>query len=166
MNWYVLQIQMVHAKSLCSFLNRNSLVHAFVPYMEVYLLKEERLDLRPLFPGYMFVWSDLTQIEFDSFLRNLDEGKKGLVRELKEANVSALREEEIELLENLLDEDHILRMSYGQLFGKQSIPYSGPLVKYSNNIKKVDFHRNMAFLNLNFFDREIGAGFLVKRNNK
>lgn len=166
MNWYVLQVQMVHAKRLCNFLNKNPLVHAFVPMMEVYLLKEERLDLRPLFSGYMFVWSDLDQIEFDSFLRGLAEGKKGLVRELKESNVSALREEEIDLLESILDKDHIVRMSYGKQFGKQSIPYSGPLVKYSRNIKKVDFHRNLAFLDLHIFDREIGMGFLVKRENK
>ena len=166
MNWYVLQVQVVHAKRLCNFLNRNSLVHAFVPMMEVYLLKEERMDLRPLFSGYVFVWSDLDQIEFDSFLRHLDEGKKGLVRELKESSVSALREEEIDLLENILDEEHVVRMSYGEQFSKRSIPYSGPLVKYSNHIKKVDFHRNMAFLDLQCFDREIGMGFLVKRENK
>lgn len=163
MYWYVLQIQQVHAKRLCSYLNGFDDILAVSPGMEVWLKKEARIECRPLFSGYLFVLSNRDQKDFDQFLFSLDEGKKGIVRELKTSGVQALRDDEIELLEKLLDKDFILRLSYGAYIGGRSIPFRGPLVPFSKNIVKVDFGRNKAILDLDIFDREITCGFVVKR---
>lgn len=163
MYWYVLQIQQVHAKRLCSYLNGFEDILAVSPMMEVWLKKEERIECRPLFSGYLFVLSNREQRDFDQFLFSLDEGKKGIVKELKTSGVQALRNEEIELLEKLLDKDFVLRLSYGAYIGGRSIPFKGPLVAFSENIKKVDFGRNRAILDLDVFDREIYCGFIVKK---
>ncbi len=162
MYWYVLQIQQIHVDRLCSYLNGFDDIVAISPKMEVWLKHEKRIELRPMFTGYLFVLSHMEQRDFDLFLLSL-ESKKGIVRELKSSGVQALRKEEIALLEDLLDKDYVLRLSYGAHISGRSIPFKGPLVKYSSNIKRVDFSSNKAMLDLDIFDREISCGFVVKR---
>ncbi len=162
MYWYVLQIQQSYGTRICSYLNTFDDILAVSPCMELWLKKEEHIEIKPMFPGYMLVLSHLDQKSFDSFLFSLKD-KKGIVRELKKSNVQALRDDEITLLENLLDKDFILRLSYGTYINKHSVPYKGPLVKYALNIKRVDFSANKAILDLDVFDREISCGFVVRK---
>lgn len=163
MNYYVLFVQTQLCERFIKVLNKNENIIAFIPKMETYRRDCSEYILDVMFPGYVFVKTEMNQLDFDRFLLNLQEQKKGFIKELKRENVSCLTDNEIEFLNDFLDEECILRMSYGTKIGGKSIPFKGPLVKYMNHIKRVNFYRNMAYLDFEFMNREIMVGFTVKK---
>lgn len=163
MNYYVLFAQTQLCERFVSVLNKNKNIIAFIPKMEVYRRDSSEYVLEVMFPGYVFIKTEMNQLDFDQFLVDLQEQKKGFIKELKREEVSCLTDEEIDFLNNFLDETYILRMSYGTKIGGRSIPYEGPLVKYMNYIKRVNFYRNIAYLDIEFMNRDIMVGFTVKK---
>ena len=163
MNYYVLFVQTQRCERLISVLNKNKNVTAFIPKMEMYRRDSTELILDTMFPGYVFVKTDMDQFEFDQFLFHLQEQKKGFIKELKKEDVSSLTKEEIEFINDFLDDSFILRMSYGARIDGRSIPFKGPLVKYMNHIKRVNFYRNIAYLDMEFMHRAIMVGFTVNK---
>lgn len=59
MNWYVLFVQTLYEDSLCDFLNRSNEVFAFSAKMEYYRKDRKSNELKSLFPGYVFVKTEL-----------------------------------------------------------------------------------------------------------
>lgn len=163
MNWYILYCQTAKVEQLCGTFNGRDDIEAFVPMMETYRRDQEHLVLERMFPGYLFVKTHRSQNEFSQLLLELKDQKDGVIRELRKEGVSSLTDDEITLLNNLLDEDHILRMSYGIRMNGKSIPYKGPLIRYTGNIERVDFYRHTAYLNIHFLGRKIICGLTVKR---
>lgn len=163
MNYYVLFVQTQYCERLTRILNGRCGIVAFMPRMEVYRRDCDTFVLEVMFPGYVFVKSELNQDEFDSFIMSLREEKKGFIRELKREDVSSLTEEEISFFENVLDDSFVLRMSYGAKIGARSIPFKGPLVKYTDHIVRVDFYRRLAYLDLKCMNRNIMVGFSVNK---
>ena len=49
-----------------------------------------------MFPGYVFIRSELGQEAFDRLLTELGERKQGMIRQLKEEGTTAMRKEERE----------------------------------------------------------------------
>lgn len=92
---------------VCLFLNRRKQVHAYIPQMEKYIASKETMILQVMFPGYVFVETTLDQLEFDAFLSSMDEEKDGIIRELRKEDVSALTDDEKDLLHKLLNENGI-----------------------------------------------------------
>lgn len=160
MNWYVLFVLVVKEDKLCSLLRKNGL-DAFIPMYEYYRRDIKGNAIKPLFPGYIFVRSDLEQLDFDQFLFNIKESKEGLIKELKKADVSALRDDEIKMFEYMLDSKGILRMSQAFIEDKRAKIYKGPLVHYQDHIVKVDKHNKLATLDLEFMDRRFVAGLEI-----
>ena len=132
MNWYVLFVLVVKEDKLCSLLRKKGL-DAFIPMYEY----------------------------FDQFLFNIKEPKEGLIKELKKADVSALRDDEIKMFEYMLDSKGILRMSQAFIEDKRAKIYKGPLVHYQDHIVKVDKHNKLATLDLEFMDRRFVAGLEI-----
>lgn len=163
MNYYVLFVQIQWCERLISVLNKNKDVVAFIPKMEMYRRDSTQYVLEVMFPGYVFVKTEMDQLEFDQFLFHLQEQKKGFIKELKREEVSSLTKQEIEFLNDFLDDSYILRMSHGTRIDGRSIPFKGPLVKYMNHIKRVNFYRNVAYLDIEFMHREIMVGFTVNK---
>lgn len=83
MNYYVLFCQTVRTEKVCQILNKKDGVHAFIPKMEVYIHINGNIDLKTMFPGYLFIKTKMNQLEFSSFILFLDEEKKGIIKELK-----------------------------------------------------------------------------------
>ena len=166
MNWYVLYCQSLKIEKLCCIFNSKDDIKAFIPMMETYRRDKENLILEKMFPGYLFVLTHRNREEFSDFLYGLKEQKDGVIKELKKNNVSSLTKEEIELLIHLLDENGVMKMSYGEKIGNRSIATQGPLVHYTDNIRRVDFYRRQAYLDILFLGREIICGFTVKRISK
>lgn len=160
MNWYVLFVLVVKEDKLCSLLRKNGL-DAFIPMYEYYRRDIKGNAIKPLFPGYIFVRSNLEQLDFDQFLFNIKEPKEGLIKELKKADVSALRDDEIKMFEYMLDGKGILRMSQAFIEDKRAKIYKGPLVHYQDHIVKVDKHNKLATLDLEFMDRRFIAGLEI-----
>lgn len=160
MNWYVLFVLVVKENKLCSLLRKNGL-DAFIPMYEYYRRDIHGNAIKPLFPGYIFVKSNLEQLDFNQFLFNIKEPKDGLIKELKKVDVSALRDDEIKMFEYMLDSKGILKMSQAFIEDKRAKIYNGPLVHYQDHIVKVDKHNKLATLDLEFMDRRFVVGLEI-----
>ena len=160
-NWYVLFVLVAKEKKLCSLLTKKGL-HAFIPQMEYYRRDIKGNALKPLFPGYIFIRSEMKQCDFDNFLYKLEDQKDGLIKQLKEDGVSALRKEEIEMFKELLNSKGILEMSQAFIKDNRAIVTSGPLTRYQDHIVKVDKHNKLAYLDIEFMNRQILVGLNIK----
>ena len=149
----------------------------FLPMREYYRRDKKENDLKPLFPGYLFVYSDMCKKELHEFLlahrvkvasflkelgrygRDLQEGQEASL----EDTTTDLTEEESFFLDTVLDEAGIQRMSAGYRESNgQIIVMEGPLVDYASRIVKADRHERLAYLNLKFREIDIVAGLEVK----
>ena len=149
----------------------------FLPMREYYRRDKKENDLKPLFPGYLFVYSDMGRKELHGFLlehrgkvtsflkelgqygQGLPEGQEGF----REGAATDLTEEESSFLDTILDKDGIQRMSAGYRENNgQIVVVEGPLVEYAGRIVKVDRHERLAYLNLKFREIDIVAGLEVK----
>ena len=160
-NWYVLFVLVAKSDKLCPLLNKKG-INAFIPQIEYYRRDIKGNALKPLFPGYIFVKSEMDQSDFDNFLYKLGEQKDGLIKQLKEDGVSALRDEEIEMFNKLLNDEGILEMSQAFIEDKRAKVIEGPLIYYQNHIVKVDKHNKLAYLDIEFMNRQILVGLNIK----
>lgn len=164
MNIYVLFCQVLKSEKVCQMLNRKEELHAFIPRMETYLHTAGEVVLKVMFPGYVFVETKLSQKEFDALLILLNDEKDGIIKVLKKEDVSALTEDEIQLMHQLLNKHGILKMSEGYKENGKTIVTKGPLVQLQDKIIKTDKRDMVALLNVRFLDRDIKAGILLKQN--
>ncbi len=160
----------------------------FFPCMESYRRGKEDFAIVPIFPGYIFIRTDLTIEELHDLIaqkrrENLINVKElGLKDRLAEMNkdlpegtdarddyvVSDLNEEEERFLDFMLGENEdgtgegLLRMSYGYKEGDRYIVMKGPLKAYENRIAAVNMHDRKAYLDIRVRDRMVKAGFEVK----
>ena len=153
--WYVIQTmsgQEQACMELCQKrLEKGSCQDMFVPryiakrhYQKGWHDKE-----MVLFPGYFFVDTD----EIGTIVEVLH-GIPQFSRVLKSAGeVAPVTREEQEFLEDLMDEDHVVRHSEGFLIGDQVYIMDGPLRNWKGRIRKVDRHRRIAYLDVDLFGR-------------
>ena len=158
MNWYVLYTLNYKTNKIITNLNRNENLIAFTPKYEVCQRKTKEVLIKPMFNNYIFIKTMLNQEEFNTLLFNMKEDNNGLIRQLKNADTSALTKKEIEFFNLVLDSKHVVRLSHGYQENGITKVTSGPLVAYENHIVKVDKHNCCAFLDLIFFDRRIKLG--------
>ena len=160
-NWYVLFALVVKENKLCSVLRRKGL-DAFIPKIEYYRRDIKGNTLKMLFPGYIFVRSEMKQSDFDNLLYELGEQRDGLIKQPKDDGVTALRDEEIEMLNKLLNSEGILEMSQAFIEDNKAKVIYGPLIHYQDHIVKIDKHNRIAVLDIEFLNRHILAGLEIK----
>ena len=160
-NWFILFAQTEKQNQLCFLLEQEG-VHAFLPMMEYYRRDKKGLAEKPMFPGYIFVQSELDQKEFDSLLDSMGERRWGFIRQLKEEGGTALTEEERAFFQWLLDDAGTVRMSYGYLnpAGKAVITY-GPLIGCERHIRKVDKHNRSVLMDFTFREDPVKLGLTI-----
>ena len=136
----------------------------FVPmYIRKIHFKKEWHDIRKtLFPGYFFV--DTENIE--PVLEQLAKVER-FTKVLRKAEaVSPVTEEEQTFLQNMMDESHTVQCSVGFIVGEKICITDGPLRNHYGLIKKIDRHRRIAKLEINFFGRptpaEVGLEVLAR----
>lgn len=160
-HWYVLLTIRSKEEEVCKYLNQNEGILAFSPKMEFYHRVSKQIQKRTLFGGYVFVVSKLSQIEVDEIFKKFPL-KSVFIHELKyEEDISALTDEEIRILNMFLDEEKVLRMSYGKLANNKLHVTKGPLVKMDDYIVKYDRHNRLATLNLNFLNQVWKVGVTI-----
>ena len=106
----------------------------------------------------------MNQIEFDTFLLLMNEQRDGIIRELKKDEVSALTQEEIYLLDILLDDEYLLRMSKGYKVNGKTVVIEGPLKKLEKHIVSVDKKSHEAVLNIQFLNKKLKAGIEMQNS--
>ena len=165
MNTYVLFCQTLKVEKIAKILNQKNGIKAIIPKMETYIRKTDEIVLKAIFPGYLFVQSNLEQEEFSILLKSLYAEKDGIIKELKKENVSALTLDEIKLLNEFLNKNGILEMSYGYKMSGRTVVVKGPLEKFQDNIIDSNKRDMYVTLNINFLGRNIKAGLMFMQNN-
>lgn len=162
MNWYVLFTLSQKTKKIISNLNRNKQIEAFVPEYEIMSRYTKVIQTKPMFDNYIFVKTILNQEDFNILLLRMKDDNDGLIKQLKNNETSALRREEIEFFDSVLDSHYIVRMSYG--YQENGITHIdvGPMQAFEDHIIKVDKHNCCAYLDLLFFDRKIKVGIDIR----
>lgn len=162
MNYYVLYCQTLKCEGVCRRLNEKGKLQAFIPQMESYHRLSNQILLKTMFPGYVFIKSELNQREFDALLSSLSDERNGIIKELKKSEVSALTQDEIDLYQRLWNQNGILVMSEGYKENGKTIVTKGPLLSFQEEIIATDKRDMVAVLKLTFLDRNIKAGILLK----
>lgn len=104
---------------------------------------------KPLFPGYLFFVSDNVEMLVRK-LRAVPEFTKVLGDGLRPV---ALYPHEVEFLQKYTNENRVLEMSCGFLEGDRLVVTEGPLKDYQGKIVKIDRHKRVAVLEMEFFGR-------------
>jgi transcriptional antiterminator NusG len=156
--WYILFVRTGAEEDVCTFLNHTG-INSFIPKKEVIYRREGRsiIQIRPMFPGYLFITSDLPQEQFHAVLQQMRSRKSGIVKELyyDREGTSALTAAEQDMLEGLLDQDQVLTASTGIIENDQVVVLQGPLKGYESRIVRIDRHKRQALLELNLCTRKV-----------
>lgn len=151
MNWYVLFVRGGMEEKIRDFFLSQGL-NAFTPKMKVVFRKQGISELveKIMFPGYLFIESELEQAAMDEQIKELRMQKTGIVKLLKfdKEGTPALRSEEKDYLERLLGKNKVLEHSTGLIQGNQVIITEGPLRGFESQIVKIDRHKRRAVLEL------------------
>ena len=156
--WHVLYVMGARQKRILELLNQQDGVKAFTPLKEVvHRIQGKRVIVKkPLFPSYVFVETELNPNGFQQALLQYRSQIRGILKELRyEDDVSALSTEERAYLEGLMDEEHNVRISKGEILDGEVIITEGPLKGYESNIIRIDRHKRRAILNVRMNDREM-----------
>lgn len=164
-HWYVLYTVVTNQERICRILRKEGL-NAFLPSMEYYRRDSKSIEIKPMFPGYLFIKESISQEELDNKLLQIKKSRGSFPKQLKEEGTSALRPDEIEMFTNLLDESGILRMSKAYLRDGKAVITEGPLIHYQDSIIKADRHNRLAWLELKFMDKNLQAGIEIQRVQK
>lgn len=149
---------------------------AFVPMVENYRRDRKEIELKPLFPGYVFLQTDIGFLKLHEIAMESREWlAKTAVRELGRLKwhdgelfleeceeEKDLSDEESTFIERMLDGGRVLRMSECYEEGKKFVVVKGPLVGLESQIGKVDKHNRRAVLKSKLLGRDIVAGLWVR----
>ena len=151
----------------------------FIPEREYWIRKTQSIGTKPLFPGYLFAVTDMSQTELYLFVRQHSRDIQTFthelaVKEMKDSGIQLdveaetwieLTEAEAEFLDRMLDEDGIERMSVGYRENNRYIIMEGPLKGWENHITKTVRHDREAWLDVSFREQKIVVG-LIQKNKK
>ena len=153
--WYVIQTtsgQEQDCLAVCRAKMDPSLYkEMFVPlYIDKMHFRKQWHDVKKvLFPGYFFV--DTGNV--DAVMKELSHIDR-LTKVLRNAEmVAPIRKEEQTFLQDMMNEEHIVECSKGFIIGDRVCITEGPLRNHYGFIRKVDRHRRIAKLEINFFGR-------------
>ena len=122
-----------------------------------YLYKKDGVfekRIRPLFPGYIFVSTDNVRDFYDS-LKKID----GFKRILKSGeDFTPISSEEAGFIAGITDDDYNISLSAGFIIDSKIKITSGTLIGNEGIIKKIDRHKRIGLIELNF----MGQPQLVK----
>ena len=157
MKWYVLFVVGGKENQIKSFLNKKykDWIAFFPMIQKIYRIKGvNSLRLKPLFPNYIFVKSEIDGIEFKRRLFEVRNQMAGIIKELNYENdeIPALREDEIAYLQQLLDKNYKIVPSKGYMKEGRVVITEGPLKGLEDQILKVNFHNRSALLQFKFLD--------------
>lgn len=121
-----------------------------------YQILGHRYLKRPLFPGYVFVETDMPEQIFLSEFSLFVYRSADIIRILKDSSGSVtLPAEERQRFEYLLRGKRCLEHSVGYIAGDKIVVTAGPLVGREAIIKKINRHNRDAMIELDFFGEKI-----------
>lgn len=149
MNWYVIYVRGGKEEEVKELLQKYYL-DAFCPKMEVLYRKqgESFLVNKLMFPNYIFVKSSLKHDEFHAKFVELRQKIQGIVKEMKFDNegTSPLYQDEISFLEQILNDEYIMKHSIGKIINGKPCIIQGSLSGFEDSIRKIDRHKRRSLI--------------------
>lgn len=150
MNWYIIFVNVNKINDLVVYFNNQPGMSAFVPKIEKLMSKKGKKEFLkvPMFPNYLFIETELNEHEFYETVKEIEKDLDSTMRVLQSdtQTVLALTNDEKNLLESLLDENHLIMHSTGIIVNSKLVVQEGPLVGKEGLIRKIDRHKRLAFL--------------------
>lgn len=157
MYWYILFTrtgQEEKAEQLLKSQLDNNIIMPFIPMLQTIFKYSGRvkIELKPLFPGYVFIESEVPSVEIIKMTRNIVTASKDIIRFLhyEDACDIAMREHEKNMLLKLCNDDHYIESSRGIVEGTRVYIKEGPLMGLESIIRKIDRHKRQAIIDLDF----------------
>lgn len=155
-HWYVLFVRGGYEHEINEFFNLEGLA-SFIPMKnELFLRQGKKIIVqKPLYKNYLFIESDLSQLQLSQLLKSFKQRKEGIIKLLayEDEETPALSKEERALLERLLNKDKVLETSCGYIENDKVVITEGPLLGFESSITKIDRHKRRATLNVDICGR-------------
>nr|WP_205516952.1 antiterminator LoaP [Paenibacillus sp. SYP-B3998] len=106
-------------------------------------------ELKPLFPGYVFIESKLSILEFITHTNVVISNSRDIIRLLRYSKSEAsLRDSERQVLASLCNDDYCIESSCGIIEGDRIQITGGPLKGWESRVKKINRHKRQAVIEL------------------
>lgn len=167
--WYVLYVRAnTEHKVVSSFQKASNQkgipydLEVFCPESERYYKNKESRILgrqyikRPLFPGYVFVETNMPAKEFYGVFFDVIYNSTDIIRLLRygDSDEIAIRTEERQRFEYLLRGKRCIEHSIGYIVGDKVIVQAGGLIGMEGYIKKINRHNRTADVEINMFNQK------------
>lgn len=161
--WYVLFVKTGFecrvVKEIEEHFTQNN-IFPFIPLLEIfhkYACKIVKKETRPIFPGYVFIETELDANGFFELITEFVHNSKTIIRLLNYGNSNeiALRNEERTLLQKLYGDGQCINSSIGFMEGDRIYVTDGPLKGRESMIKRINRHRKEASIELEMLGRVI-----------
>ena len=170
--WYIL---FVHTNSerrvisdITDFAKANKLsyeIEAFVPQSEYYYRNKKSREIgrqyrkRPLFPGYVFIETNMESKEFLKFFGQYIHDSADIIKILRygESDEIAITLEERRRFEYLFKGKRCIEYSKGFIIGDKVIIENGPLIGHEGNIRYINRHNREAIIEIELFEKTLSA---------
>lgn len=156
MNWYVLFVRAGKEQSVEHLLKTWLNSYGFLPFipMNERIFKNSGIikkELKPLFPGYVFIESELSSPDFIRIINPLIHSSNNIIRLLRYSDSEfSVREAEKNMLLKLYNDDYCIESSSGIMVGDRIIVTDGPLIGCESKIKKLNRHKREAWIEIEF----------------
>ncbi len=150
-NWYVFYVQTGREQLVCDYLNnvmnREESI-AFFPQVEL-IFKNSKVvnkELKPMFPGYVFMDSVLDEKTFITQTHRYSRFSRHIFKLLGNENIDymTLTKEEKNFLLGFCYDGYVAEESKGFIAGDRIYITSGPLKGKESIIKKINRHKRRA----------------------
>lgn len=155
-NWYVIQVRTgleERTRETCRMLiDKEILLDSFIPRFTKMIKingkwkKQEEI----LFRGYVFLITDRINELYQELKKVPDITK--LLGNYKDT-IYPLTVHEVLFLKNFSDANHLVELSLGYIEGDKIVVTSGPLQGREGLIKKIDRHKRIAYIELEFLGK-------------
>ena len=169
--WYVLFVRTNSerrvVREITDYVKANKFnfeFEAFIPESEYYYRNKKR-ELwkeylkRPLFPGYVFIETDLQSQDFLKIFSQIFHNSLDIIKILRygENGEIAISTEERRRLEYMFKGKRCFEHSQGFIVGDKVIIENGPLIGREGNIKYINRHNRIAKVEFEMFGRSMFA---------
>lgn len=155
--YYVFFVQIGKEQDACKLLNKllnDKVSRAFVPKVKLTFKNSKYTGkfLKPMFPGYVFMKSLINTDEFIEDVIRIVRFSTCIyyILNSNESKYICLNEEEKKNLLKFCDDTYIVEESSGYISGDQVIITSGPLMGNECVIRKVNRHKKIAEIEMEF----------------
>ncbi|RXE58673.1 antiterminator LoaP [Acetivibrio mesophilus] len=154
MYWYVLFVKSGKERKVEQCLRKEldtDISIPFIPLQEILFRRSGtvRKEIRPLFPGYVFIESILPGQDFLEETNYLINKSGDIISLLKYSDTEvAMKESEKLRLLSLCNNDHCIEVSYGIIEGDKIHIFDGPLKGMESIVRKVNRHKREALIEI------------------